>query len=129
MSSLTDDIFSQLSRTDMQQIGQQLGTGQAQTAGAIAAALPMILGAMGRNTSQSGGADAQRAGPGGQLPALNGGAYGGHEGLGARLERPAGHHDIFELGRVSRRSCRRCGLRERWCSREREQNRQQSQSS
>ena len=58
MSSLTDDIFSQLSRTDMQQIGQQLGTGQAQTAGAIAAALPMILGAMGRNTSQSGGADA-----------------------------------------------------------------------
>ena len=58
MISLTDDIFSQLSRTDMQQIGQQLGTGQAQTAGAIAAALPMILGAMGRNTSQSGGADA-----------------------------------------------------------------------
>ena len=58
MSSLTDDIFSQLSRTDVQQIGQQLGTGQAQTAGAIAAALPMILGAMGRNTSQSGGADA-----------------------------------------------------------------------
>ena len=58
MSSLTDDLFSQLSRTDVQQIGQQLGTGQAQTAGAIAAALPMILGAMGRNTSQSGGADA-----------------------------------------------------------------------
>lgn len=52
----------------------------------------------GRGGLQSGGADAQRAGPGGQLPALNGGAYGGHEGLGARLERPAGHHDIFELG-------------------------------
>ena len=58
MSSLTDDIFSQLSGPLLQQISQQLGTGQAQTAGAISAALPMILGAMGRNTSQSGGADA-----------------------------------------------------------------------
>ena len=58
MPSLTDEIFSQLSRADVQQIGSQLGTGQAQTAGAIAAALPMILGAMGRNTSQPDGADA-----------------------------------------------------------------------
>lgn len=58
MSSLTDEIFSQLSRADVQQIGSQLGTGQAQTAGAIAAALPMILGAMGRNASQADGADA-----------------------------------------------------------------------
>ena len=58
MSSLTDDIFSQLSGGAMQQISQQLGTGQAQTAGAIAAALPVILGAMGRNASQPDGADA-----------------------------------------------------------------------
>ena len=58
MSSLTDEIFSQMSGAAMQQIGQQLGTGQAQTAGAVAAALPMILGAMGRNTGQAGGADA-----------------------------------------------------------------------
>ncbi len=58
MSSLTDDIFSQLSGPALQQIGQQLGTGQAQTAGAIAAALPMILGAMGKNASQPDGADA-----------------------------------------------------------------------
>ena len=58
MTTLTDEIFSQLSRAEVQQIGAQLGTGQAQTAGAIAAALPMILGAMGRNTSQAGGADA-----------------------------------------------------------------------
>ena len=58
MTTLTDEIFSQLSRADVQQIGAQLGTGQAQTAGAIAAALPMILGAMGRNTGQAGGADA-----------------------------------------------------------------------
>ena len=58
MSSLTDDLFSQISGVAMQQIGQQLGTGQAQTAGAVAAALPMILGAMGRNASQPQGADA-----------------------------------------------------------------------
>lgn len=58
MASLTDDIFSQLSGGGLQQISQQLGTGQAQTAGAIAAALPVILGAMGRNASQPQGADA-----------------------------------------------------------------------
>ena len=58
MSSLTDDIFTQLSGGALHQISQQLGTGQAQTAGAIAAALPVILGAMGRNASQPAGADA-----------------------------------------------------------------------
>jgi hypothetical protein len=58
MDSLTDDLFSQLSGSALQQISQQLGTGQAQTAGAIAAALPLILGAMGRNAGQSGGSDA-----------------------------------------------------------------------
>ena len=55
--SITDDIFSQLSGGALQQISQQLGTGQTQTAGAIAAALPMILGAMGHNTSQPQGAE------------------------------------------------------------------------
>lgn len=58
MDSITDDIFSQLSGPMLQQISQQLGTGQAQTAGAISAALPMILGAMGRNASQPQGAEA-----------------------------------------------------------------------
>jgi hypothetical protein len=58
MTTLTDDIFSQLSRADVQQIGAQLGAGHAQTAGAIAAALPMILGAMGRNTAHPEGAEA-----------------------------------------------------------------------
>ena len=58
MSSLTDDIFTQISGGALQQISQQLGTGQAQTAGAIAAALPVMLGAMGRNASQPDGADA-----------------------------------------------------------------------
>ena len=44
MSSLTDDIFTQISGGALQQISQQLGTGQAQTAGAIAAALPDAAG-------------------------------------------------------------------------------------
>jgi len=58
MTSLTDDLFSQLSGPALQQIAGQLGAGQAQTAGAVAAALPMILGAMGRNTAQPQGAEA-----------------------------------------------------------------------
>ena len=58
MPSLTDDLFSQLSGPALQQISQQLGTNPAQTSGAIAAALPMLLGAMGRNTARPGGAEA-----------------------------------------------------------------------
>ena len=56
--SITDDIFSQLSGSALQQISQQLGAGQTQTAGAVAAALPLILGALGHNTSQPQGASA-----------------------------------------------------------------------
>lgn len=56
--TITDDIFAQLSGAPMQQISQQLGLGQTQTAGAIAAALPMLVGALGRNASQPQGAEA-----------------------------------------------------------------------
>ncbi|MBE2212175.1 MAG: DUF937 domain-containing protein [Xanthomonadaceae bacterium] len=58
MTSLTDDIFSQLSGPALQQISQQLGTGQTQTTGAVAAALPLLIGALGRNASQPQGAEA-----------------------------------------------------------------------
>lgn len=58
MSSLTDDLFSQLSGPVLQQISQQLDTGPTQTAGAVAAALPLLLGALGRNASQPQGAEA-----------------------------------------------------------------------
>jgi hypothetical protein len=57
MTSLTDDLFAQLSGPALQQIAGQLGTGQAQTASAVATALPLILGAMGRNTAQPQGAE------------------------------------------------------------------------
>jgi len=57
-TTLTDQLFAQLSGAPLQQISQQLGVGQAQTAGAISAALPLLLGALGRNASQPQGADA-----------------------------------------------------------------------
>ncbi|MGY0504596.1 DUF937 domain-containing protein [Luteimonas sp. e5] len=58
MNNLSDDIFSQLSGPAMQQISQQLGLSQTQTGGAIAAALPLLIGALGRNASQPQGAEA-----------------------------------------------------------------------
>lgn len=56
--SLTDQLFGQLSGAPLQQIAQQLGLGQAQTAGAVSAALPLLIGALGRNASQPQGAEA-----------------------------------------------------------------------
>lgn len=56
--SLTDQLFAQLSGAPMEQISSQLGVGQAQTAGAVSAALPLLLGALGRNASQPQGAEA-----------------------------------------------------------------------
>lgn len=56
--SLTDQLFDQLSGTPLRQISRQLGVGQAQTAGAVSAALPLLLGALGRNASQPQGAEA-----------------------------------------------------------------------
>jgi len=57
-TSLTDQLFQQLQGAPLQQIAQQLGAGQAQTAGAVSAALPLLLGALGSNASQPQGAEA-----------------------------------------------------------------------
>lgn len=56
--TMTDALFEQLQGAPLQQIAQQLGAGQAQTAGAVSAALPLLLGALGRNASQPQGAEA-----------------------------------------------------------------------
>lgn len=84
--SITDDIFSQLSGAPLQQISQQLGIGQTQAAGAISAALPMLVGALGRNASQPQGAQAlfgalqrDHAGTGGGLGDLLGAVLGGQQ--------------------------------------------------
>ena len=57
-ASLVDDLMRQLQGAPTGQIAQQLGTDPSTASTAIAAALPMILGAMGRNTQSEGGAEA-----------------------------------------------------------------------
>ena len=56
-NSLTDDLFSQLLQGGApQQIADQLGADADQTRDAIGAALPMLLGALGRNAQEPQGA-------------------------------------------------------------------------
>ncbi|MCF7221063.1 DUF937 domain-containing protein [Marilutibacter chinensis] len=57
-ASLTDDLFNQLQGQPLADMGHRLGLSQSQTAGAVSAALPLLLGALGRNTSRPQGADA-----------------------------------------------------------------------
>lgn len=57
-NSLAEDLFQQLQGAPLQQLSQQLGTGQMQTSNAIGAALPLLLGALGRNAAQPSGAEA-----------------------------------------------------------------------
>ena len=57
-NALTDDVYSELEGAPLRQMAQQLGIGPAQMAGAVSAALPLLLGALGRNTSQPQGAEA-----------------------------------------------------------------------
>ena len=55
---LSSDLASRLEGAPTQQIAQQLGISPAQASAAIGAALPLLLGAMGRNASQPQGAQA-----------------------------------------------------------------------
>ena len=57
-NSLAEELFQQLQGAPLQQMSQQLGTGQMQTASAISAALPLLLGALGKNAAQPQGAEA-----------------------------------------------------------------------
>jgi hypothetical protein len=57
-TSLTQDLATQLQGASVQRMSQQLGLDPAQTQAAIAAALPLLLGALGRNASQPQGAEA-----------------------------------------------------------------------
>jgi len=56
--SLIDDLMGQLQGPAMGQIARQLGTDTGTTSNAIAAALPMLVGALGRNAQQPDGAAA-----------------------------------------------------------------------
>src|SRR5688572_26669272 len=57
-ASLTDELLSQLQGQPLADIGSQLGLSPSQASGAVSAALPLLLGALGRNTSQPQGAEA-----------------------------------------------------------------------
>lgn len=83
MSTLTEDLMSQLQGAPLQKIAQQLGTDPQQAAGAVGAALPLLMGALGRNASQPQGAEALL----GALQRNHAGAAGGDLGglLGAVL--------------------------------------------
>lgn len=57
-NDLLNSVMRALGPQTVQQVASQLGTNQQQTQSAIQAALPLLLGAMGKNASQSGGAQA-----------------------------------------------------------------------
>ncbi|WP_312370472.1 DUF937 domain-containing protein [Stenotrophomonas sp.] len=56
--SLTDDLLSQLQGAPLQQVSQQLGIDSQQASGAISAALPLLMGALGNNAAKPQGAEA-----------------------------------------------------------------------
>ncbi len=56
--SLTDELLSQLQGAPLQQVSQQLGLDSQQAAGAVSAALPLLLGALGNNAARPQGAEA-----------------------------------------------------------------------
>jgi len=54
--SITEDLFSRLQDGHISRIGEQLGISQAQAQSAVAAALPLLVGTLGRNAQQPQGA-------------------------------------------------------------------------
>ena len=92
-ASLTEELLSQLQGAPLQQIAAQLGTSPSQAQSAVSAALPMLLGALGRNAAQPQGAadlfgalqrdHVGRAAGSGGLGDLLGSVLGGMGGGGA----------------------------------------------
>jgi hypothetical protein len=81
-TSLTQDLAAQLQGAPAQQVAQQLGVDPAQASAAIGTALPLLLGALGRNASRPEGAHAlfgalQNDHAGGDLGSVLGAVLGG----------------------------------------------------
>lgn len=57
-TSLTDQLLAQLQGAPLQKIAQQVGIDPSQAASAVGSALPLLMGALGRNASSSEGATA-----------------------------------------------------------------------
>ncbi|MGY0650282.1 DUF937 domain-containing protein [Luteimonas sp. A537] len=88
MANLTDDLLSQLQGAPAQQVAQQLGVAPAQASDAIRAALPLLMGALGKNASQPQGAQAlygalQKDHAGLDLAGVMGAVLGGGSSAGA----------------------------------------------
>jgi hypothetical protein len=82
MSSITDGLFGQLQGQPLDQISQHLGISPALAKGAVAAALPLLIGALSRNSSRPGGAESlfgalQRDHRGQDVTSVLGSALGG----------------------------------------------------
>jgi hypothetical protein len=58
MPSLFDTLTQSLGASEVAQLGQQIGADPATTSSAVSAALPLLLGALARNSAQPDGADA-----------------------------------------------------------------------
>lgn len=91
-SSLSQQLFTQLQGAPMQQIAQQLGTNTEQASAAVSQALPLLMGALGKQaSSQPQGVQnlfgGQSGGLGGMLGSLLGGATQSSQqgGLGGLL--------------------------------------------
>ena len=85
MATLTHDLASQLQGAPLQQVAQQLGIDPAQASSAVSAALPLLMGALGRNASQPEGAQAlfgalQKDHAGGDIGSVLGAVLGGASG-------------------------------------------------
>lgn len=72
-NSLSQQLFSQLQGAPMQQIAQQLGTNPEQASAAVSQALPLLMGALGKQASSQG------------VQGLFGSLTGGQGGLGGML--------------------------------------------
>ncbi|MGZ8259147.1 MAG: DUF937 domain-containing protein [Caldimonas sp.] len=88
-SSLTDQLMTQLRGAPLGQLSRQLGTSEPETESALGAALPLLLGALGRNASQPQGAEAlfdalQRDHTGSDLGSVLGSVLGGGGAAGGR---------------------------------------------
>jgi hypothetical protein len=86
-TSLASSLFQQLQGAGLQQVAQQLNIDSGQAQNAVGAALPLLLGALGKNTQQPDGAQAllgalqrDHAGGGLDLGGLLGSVLGGGSG-------------------------------------------------
>lgn len=95
-ASLTHDLATQLQGAPARQVADQLGIDPAQASSAIGTALPLLLGALGRNASQPQGAQAllgalQKDHAGLDVGSVLGSVLGGGGGGASNVEGLLGH--------------------------------------